>query len=69
MRNARAHVILQHLILNYARPNSKHPIATNKGVNGIFFMTLPLESNQVIPRHRSHRRPERIVCRSPPFRH
>ncbi len=47
--NARAHVILQHLILNYARPNSKHPISTNKGVNGIFFMTLPLESNQVIP--------------------
>ena len=47
--NARAHVILQHLILNYARPNSKHPIADNKGVNGIFFMTLPLEPNQVIP--------------------
>ena len=47
--NARAHVILQHLILDYARPNSKHPIATNKGVNGIFFMTLPLEPNQVVP--------------------
>ena len=47
--NARAHVILQHLILDYARPNSKHPIAANKGVNGIFFMTLPLDSNQVIP--------------------
>ncbi len=47
--NARAHVILQHLILDYARPNSKHPIATNKGVNGIFFMTLPLQSNQVVP--------------------
>lgn len=47
--NARAHVILQHLITNYARPNSKHPIATNKGVNEIFFMTLPLESNQVVP--------------------
>src|ERR1700761_421464 len=47
--NARAHVILQHLILNYARPNSKHPIAENKGVNGIFFRTLPLEPNQVIP--------------------
>jgi hypothetical protein len=44
-----ANVILQHLILNYARPNSKHPIADNKGVNGIFFMTLPLEPNQVIP--------------------
>jgi hypothetical protein len=47
--NARAHVILQHLIVNYARPNSKHPIATNKGVNEIFFMTLPLEANQVVP--------------------
>jgi Sporulation and spore germination len=47
--NARAHVILQHLILDYARPNSKHPIAANKGVNGIFFMDLPLEPNQVIP--------------------
>jgi hypothetical protein len=47
--NARAHVILQHLITNYARPNAKHPIATNKGVNEIFFMTLPLESNQVVP--------------------
>ncbi|MGB8538295.1 MAG: GerMN domain-containing protein [Acidobacteriaceae bacterium] len=47
--NARAHVILQHLITNYARPNSKHPIAANKGVNEIFFMTLPLEPNQVVP--------------------
>ena len=47
--NARAHVILQHLIVDYARPNSKHPIATNKGVNEIFFMTLPLEANQVVP--------------------
>jgi hypothetical protein len=42
--NARAHVILQHLIVNYARPNAKHPIAANKGVNEIFFMTLPLET-------------------------
>ena len=47
--NARAHVILQHLIVQYARPSSKHPIATNKGVNGIFFMNLPLEASQVIP--------------------
>ena len=47
--NARAHVILQHLIVNYARPNSKHPIAANKGVNEIFFMTLPLDANQVVP--------------------
>jgi hypothetical protein len=47
--NARAHVILQHLILNYARPNSKHPIAANKGVNEIFFINLPLEANQVLP--------------------
>ena len=34
--NARAHVILQHLIVNYARVGSKHPIATNKGVNEVF---------------------------------
>ena len=27
--NARAHVILQHLIVNYARPGSMHPIAVN----------------------------------------
>jgi hypothetical protein len=47
--NARAHVILQHLILNYARPNAKHPIAANKGVNEIFFIALPLEANQVLP--------------------
>ena len=47
--NARAHVILQHLIVQYARPSSKHPIATNKGVNEIFLMTLPLEANQVVP--------------------
>jgi hypothetical protein len=47
--NARAHVILQHLIVQYAKPASKHPIATNKGVNEIFFMKLPLEANQVVP--------------------
>ena len=47
--NARAHVILQHLITNYARPNAKHPIAANKGVNEIFFMSLPLAANQVVP--------------------
>jgi hypothetical protein len=47
--NARAHVILQHLILNYARPNAKHPIAANKGVNEIFFINLPLEADQVVP--------------------
>jgi hypothetical protein len=46
--NARAHVILQHLIVAYGRSNSKHPIAGNKGVNEIFFMTLPLEPNQVV---------------------
>ncbi len=42
--NARAQVILQHLILDYARPNTRHPIAANKGVNGIFFMTLPMDA-------------------------
>jgi hypothetical protein len=45
--NARAHVILQHLIVNYARANSKHPIATNKGVNEVFFMSLPQDANHV----------------------
>src|ERR1700678_263387 len=45
--NARAHVILQHLIVNYARPGSKHPIATNKGVSGIFFMPGPQDAKQV----------------------
>jgi hypothetical protein len=45
--NARAHVILQHLIVNYERPNSKHPISANKGVNGIFFMSLPPDANHV----------------------
>lgn len=39
--NARAHVILQHLIADYAQPRTKHPIAANKGVNEIFFMNLP----------------------------
>jgi hypothetical protein len=39
--NARAHVILQHLIVDYARPGVNHPIGANKGVNGIFFLTLP----------------------------
>jgi len=45
--NARAHVILQHLLVNYARPNTKHPIAANKGVNGIFFMSLPPDAGTV----------------------
>jgi Sporulation and spore germination len=47
--HARAHVILQHLILSYSRSNAKHPIAASKGVNEIFFITLPLETNQVVP--------------------
>ena len=45
--NARAHVILQHLIVDYAQPGAKHPIAGNKGVNGIFFMILPQDANHV----------------------
>jgi Sporulation and spore germination len=47
--NARAHVILQHLIVNYARPNSSHPISANKGVNEIFFMILPPDANHASP--------------------
>jgi hypothetical protein len=38
--NARAHVILQHLIADYALPGSRHPIAENSGVNEVFFMPL-----------------------------
>jgi hypothetical protein len=47
--NAKAHVILQHLILNYARPNTKHPISANKGVNEIFFLTLPADATHTSP--------------------
>jgi hypothetical protein len=47
--NARAHVILQHLIADYSRPNSKHPIAANKGVNEIFFMGLPADATHTSP--------------------
>jgi hypothetical protein len=39
--NARARVILQHLIADYARPDSAHPIAVNNGVTEIYFMPLP----------------------------
>lgn len=46
--NARAHVILQHLIVDYARPDARHPIAGNKGVNGVFFMSLPQGGEMVI---------------------
>jgi hypothetical protein len=47
--NARAHVILQHLIADYARPASSHPIATNNGVNEVFFMPLPAQANTPAP--------------------
>jgi Sporulation and spore germination len=47
--NARAHAILQHLILDYARPHNKHPIAANKGVNEIFFLTLPADATHTSP--------------------
>jgi hypothetical protein len=47
--NAKAHVILQHLILNYARPNTKHPISANKGVNEIFFLNLPADATHTSP--------------------
>jgi len=39
--NARARVILQHLIADYAQPASKHPISPNNGVENIYFITLP----------------------------
>jgi hypothetical protein len=45
--NARAHVILQHLILDYAQPNANHPITANKGVNEIFFMNQPAPTGLV----------------------
>jgi hypothetical protein len=44
--NARAHVILQHLIADYAEPGSNHPIAPNNGVNDVFFMPLPKQNGQ-----------------------
>lgn len=47
--NARAHVILQHLIADYARPGSGHPIATNEGVTEVFFMALPAAPNPPAP--------------------
>jgi hypothetical protein len=47
--NARAHVILQHLIADYARPGSSHPIATNEGVTEVFFMGLPADPNPPAP--------------------
>jgi Sporulation and spore germination len=47
--NARAHVILQHLIADYGRPGSSHPIATNNGVNEVFFLTLPADANAPSP--------------------
>ncbi|HEX3941512.1 MAG TPA: GerMN domain-containing protein [Acidobacteriaceae bacterium] len=39
--NARAQVILQHLIAQYGEPKSTHPIAPNNGVTEVFFMPLP----------------------------
>jgi Sporulation and spore germination len=48
-QNARAHVILQHLIAIYSRPGSSHPIAPNNGVNEIFFLPLPPEPDTVVP--------------------
>ena len=40
--NARAHVILQHLVLDYAAPKSRHPIAPNKGCERhIFYEPAP----------------------------
>ncbi len=47
--NARARIILQHLIADYARPESGHPIATNSGVDGVFLMPLPPAPNTVVP--------------------
>jgi Sporulation and spore germination len=48
--NARAHVILQHLISDYARPDSNHPIAANTGVNEVFFLQLPPDPASGPPR-------------------
>lgn len=42
--NARARVILQHLIADYAQPASKHPISPNNGVQNIYFITLPAQN-------------------------
>lgn len=48
-RNARAHVILQRLIQEYAQPGSPHPIAPNNGVSGVFFMPLSAAENSGRP--------------------
>ena len=47
--NAQARVILQHLIADYARQGSGHLIATNSGVNDVFFMPLQPPANTVVP--------------------
>jgi Sporulation and spore germination len=47
--NARAHVILQHLIAAYALAGSRHPIAANSGVSDVFFVPLPPAVNTVVP--------------------
>jgi hypothetical protein len=47
--NARARVILQHLIAAYARPKAGHPIASNSGVSEVYFVPLPAAVNSVVP--------------------
>lgn len=44
--NARARVILQRLIADYAQPGSKHPIAPNNGVDAVYFLTLPKQPGE-----------------------
>lgn len=47
--NARARVVLQHLIADYAKPDSPHPIGSNSGVTRVFFMPLPAQGNATSP--------------------
>lgn len=39
--HARARFLLNELLMEYARPTSTHPIATNPGVDDVFLMPIP----------------------------
>lgn len=43
-KNARARVVLQHLIADYAMPNSQHPIGSNSGVTHVFFLPVSAQA-------------------------
>ncbi len=67
--NARAHVILQHLILELRAAQQQAPDRGQQRRERDFLHDPAAGAQSGHPRHRSHCRPERIVCRRPPFRH